>query len=314
MSTLQLRILVWSGRLCGLMPFAVRYKPVLHARPSAWATLYSLVISCCSVVLITSGSVYYFWFRRTYRARPNTLLIPWVLAWVFGCSRMFCIYLQQLRHRAAMVHWGNEALRIRAMFAVSYGDLHAMDAPFLDRRSRRLLRWKQASMVVQALFIALSLWCSETGEADRGSDVVKVVVVFGTDVVVLVYATLHFAVLLVALQLFRDCNARLVACVREVRGIMLAEEEEKTVIAVKSRADRLAVAAEEVERITLMYGRIHDFALASSALFAKPTVLLLINSFMSLLVAVREQVKFHTNHYHIACSYSCTVWCMTSAS
>lgn len=286
-----LRALVWAARLCGLMPFAVRYRPQLHARPSTAAAVYSLVFSCSCVTLITGGSVYFFWFRRTYTVPANTLLIPTVLAWLFGVTRMYCIYFQQLRHRASMVHWSNEALRIRAMFVVSYGTVYTMDGPFFDRRSWRLLWWKLGSIAVQAVFIGLSMWCSDMGEVERPvlGFAVKVVVLIGTDGVMLVYTTLHFAVLLVALQLYRDCNARLVACVDEVREIMRVEATTKTVTvtATTSTEKRLAVATEEVERITLMYGNISDYALASNALFAKPIVLLLMNSFMSLLVAVR---------------------------
>lgn len=150
---------------------------------------------------------------------------------------------------------------------------------FLDARSRRLVRWKLASVAVQSFFITLALCYYQMGDV-----LVKVVLLLGTDVMMLVYTTMHFAAILVALQLLSDCNGQLCECVAAVRA--LGAQLPSTNASYMCTQRRMREATARIERLALLYVRIAEWAVRSNAIFAVPVVLTLMNSFLYILVAV----------------------------
>lgn len=284
MSLRQLQILVWFAKVVGLMPISISYHPI-YARHSRRAALQSIVQASIIIPLLTVGLCLFLWMKNVHLQRQSTLLFTTALAWVIGVLRTYCIFIIQVRRRNELVRLFNDALRIRVMFMISYGTMYT-DTPFLDRKCRNLVHWKLASLLVQVVFIAMTLYYYEMGNMAHMSVqiAVKFVLLIGTDLVMLVYTTIHFAVVLVALQLFRDCNARLTESVNVVRELLLCRrqsQQEAAAAMVRLQSN----ITEDIDRIALLYGKVSAYAQRANGLFAVPLVLAMMNSFLYILVA-----------------------------
>lgn len=280
MSLHQLKVLLQSAQLLGLLPLSVGFQPY-HAKPSRQAVMYSLIIACVLVLITITSLVGFVWVNLIIQAKHTTLMFTLTLASLIGALRTCSIYVVQLRKRHEIIALFNDAIRIRIMFMISYGSIFT-DKPFLDRKCRKLVRWKIVSLVLQLVFVAVSMYLYDMAETDSllFQIVVKLLLFVGTDVLLLMYTTMHFAAALVALQFFRDVNARLTESVSVVRELLLCRRQADANVRFHCNI------TDDIDRLAVLYDMVSDFANQAIDIFAVPLVLTLVNSFIYILISV----------------------------
>lgn len=285
MSLRLLEILVWVTKVMGLLPISISYHPI-YARASRRASVQSIIHCSILIPLIVATTCLFLWSISERLQKQTTLLLTTALAWVLAILCTCSMYIIQFRRRDELVRLFNDALRVRVMFMISYGTMYS-DAPFLDAKCRRLVLWKLGSLLVQMGFLLMAFFNYELGSLGvLGVRLTAwVVLLIVTDLVMIVYTTLHFAVVLVALQMFRDCNARLTDSVNVVRELLLCRRQSKleNATAMVRLHSNITV---DIDRIALLYEKVTEFAQRVNGVFEVPQVLALMHSFLFILVTV----------------------------
>lgn len=282
MSVLFLRVLVTIARVIGLLPLQINFVP-LYAAPSQLGYVQSII---CMIIfgpltIISMGTMLWlkFWTMDDVES-SSTVIFTLSLSWG-DIIRSGCQYVGQLKCRHSLVALINEAVRIHAMFGVSYGALYA-GAPFLDSKCKQLVNWKIFASSLQFGIMATALYDYDIGTY-AGVPVralVKVMLLIFTDMALLVYTAGHFALMLVTLQFFRSVNARLADSVAVVKELLLTRNQTDVKVRLHSNI------TEDIERIAFLYDQVSAFAHRLNDLCGFPVVVSLTVSFLNNLVAV----------------------------
>lgn len=265
-----------SANIFGLVPYKLKLNPI-KASASSFAMGYSFFFTICIAFLLIICEVATFSGKYVRQINHQTVTTVNAVESIVGGFCVILIFLLQIFQRNKFIFFINEANKI---YNHIYEFKNLKIRPFLDKKCSYLLMTKILSVFSQFLITITSLCLSNY----RGNIFIEYFIrtlnIFFTDILTIIFSSLYFFAMIVALQFFRHLNKKLIETMKMIREISTNEKS-------KMKMQQYCNMSDVLDKLANLYGRISFFVENINGLFSLSILLTILNAFVLSLSGVR---------------------------